>query len=114
MPASATQRKWQLVKHDKGDWLLPSNDRLTIWRLRQYEEDGSAERLGDDGKWHPVIGKRWAVGYVAEADMRGWFERVQSSWEPVSLDDLSWFWFADGFKTRQEAIDYALSKTPDA
>jgi len=52
-------RKFALTKIGRGDWLLPSNDGQTLWRLTEYHEDGSAS-VGNDGKnWRPLRGVFW-------------------------------------------------------
>lgn len=43
-----TERRWQMTRLAAGDYLLPSNDGTTLWRLERYEErDGTLTR--DDG-----------------------------------------------------------------
>ena len=37
-----TERKYQMTRISAGDYLLPSNDGKTLWRICAYEEDGSA------------------------------------------------------------------------
>lgn len=39
-----TERVWQMRRISAGDYLLPSNDRRTLWRISRYHEDGSLER----------------------------------------------------------------------
>lgn len=41
-----TERRYALVKISSGDYLLPSNDANTLWRISSYLEDGSAEWVG--------------------------------------------------------------------
>ena len=35
------QRKWALIKIAKSDYLLPSNDKQTLWRITIYEDGPS-------------------------------------------------------------------------
>jgi len=36
-----TARKYVMTRIDKGDYLLPSNDGETLWRIRQYMDGPS-------------------------------------------------------------------------
>lgn len=83
----------------RGDYLLPSNDGATLWRIYSYEEEGSLVDTLPDGSERPVIGAFWACarrpfpkpGELIE--LEGWFD-----WE---------FW-AGPLPTRQAAIEEAL------
>lgn len=74
-----TERKYVLTKVAAGDYLLPSNDRLRIYRLAVYE-DGPSHGLDTDkdrtywGVW------RWSRpmdGYLDVTDWNLW-EMVES------------------------------------
>jgi hypothetical protein len=86
-----TERLYALTRIDKGDYLLPSNDGKTLWRIYSYPElEGRA-------------GTSW--GYAKYID--GGPERFTRS-----DDDLAdwgyWETYADSFPSRQAAIDDAL------
>lgn len=90
------ERKYVLTKISAGDYLLPSNDGATLFRIRQYE-DGPSYGLDD---W-PNDRLLWALG----------------CWDrPIGADPIvdvaawdRWDLLADGFATRKEAIDFALN-----
>lgn len=52
-------RKYAMTKIARGDYLLPSNDGLALWRLTEYAEDGSAEVSADGKEWKPLTGTFW-------------------------------------------------------
>lgn len=96
------KRKFALVKVAAGDWLLPSNDERTLWRLRRYE-DGPSYGLDpevfptDFSAWqlwryrHPLVA---AVRRVDD-DLHDW-----DQWDLISQHH----------KTRGEAIDEAMKQ----
>lgn len=52
------ERKWQMTRVGAGDYLLPSNDEQTLWRITKYEErDGTLTR----GDGTVVNGDFWAL-----------------------------------------------------
>jgi len=90
------ERKYQITRLNRGDYLLPSNDGRTLWRIYSYEEDGSAETY----QGRVIKGTFWANARrpmpregVAVGDLLDW-----SDWE---------FW-AGPFDSRSEAIEEAL------
>lgn len=93
---TAAERKYVLTRIKAGDYLLPSNDGRTIWRLSQYE-DGPSHGL-DWPKDRQVWGCwRWVGGTIRPGiDVEDW-----SSWEMV----------ASTLATRKEAISEALRIT---
>jgi hypothetical protein len=92
-----SERVYAMTRLGPGDYLLPSNDGQTLWRLRSYEEDGSAERW--DGT--PIHGLFWAV-------LR-FLGGPPQSLEADDLDDPSrWDWYETNLSTRREAITVAL------
>lgn len=85
-------RKYALTKIEAGDWLLPSNDAKTIWRIREYTDlvaarDGHGDEEVDYwGLW------RW-IGHETQVDPDEW-----NCWD-----------FYDGsYARRSEAIQAAL------
>lgn len=95
------ERRYSLVRVAAGDYLLPSNDRETLWRIYSYREDGSLEVERAGGGFRKVTGQFWAAA------------RYKRSLEPTVLPDdaLEWdnweTWEA-GCATRAEAIEEAL------
>jgi hypothetical protein len=94
MSNAKLERKYALTKVAPGDYLLPSNDGCTIWRIARYE-DGPSKGLDipRDREFWGVW--RWAgaecfVGYVDTGDWSRW-NMVES-----------------GCDTRAEAIREAL------
>lgn len=91
---ATVERKWAARKINVGDYILPSNDQQTLWRLRAYDEDGSGPARGRYWElW------RWAGDVsdeVAIADSI--IERNWDRWELV----------ASVIRTRADAIEEAL------
>lgn len=86
-----THRRFTLVKMSKGDYLLSSNDRRTLWRIYTYEEDGSL-----DSGWK---GTYWAA---ARRPMPRENEIVDlESWN-------EWEFFSGPLETRADAISEAM------
>jgi hypothetical protein len=54
-----SDRKFAMTKIARGDYLLPSNDRKTLWRLTEYQEDGLSEVSADGKNWHKLTGTFW-------------------------------------------------------
>jgi hypothetical protein len=94
--ALVTERKYVLTRISAGDYLLPSNDGSTLWRIYTYEEDGSAE-YSDGTK---LVGKFWACA------------RRPIPAEGVPIDDLlawsAWEFWAGPLNSRKDAIAEAL------
>ena len=90
-----TERKYALTRIKAGDYLLPSNDEKTLWRIAAYE----------DGPSHGV--EEWP------RDEEFWgLWRFDSSPRAITDDDLDWnrWQMIEGyFSTRREAVDYALT-----
>jgi hypothetical protein len=89
------QRKYALTKIAPGDYLFPSNDAKTVWRIARYEDGPShgVDSMDRDRtfwglwKWDSPL----AVGSAVDT----------LSWERWGME-------GSGFDTRQEAIDEAL------
>ena len=93
---SAPERKWAMVRIGAGDYLLPSNDGATLWRIYRYEDADNAGPLR----------MFWAAarydGTMAEA------ERLMN-WDPHEF--LSWIRWSSWhtlLATRKEAIAAAV------
>ncbi len=92
-----TQRKYALVKVKPGDYLLPGNDRTTLWRITRYE-DGKRHGL-EEG---PEIVTRW--------ELRKWHAPISDA-ELQRVDVDAWeLWEneASSLLTRAEAIEEAM------
>ncbi len=59
------ERRYKLTRISVGDYLLPSNDARTLWRVYAYEEDGSATVQGKDGRDRPLRGRWWSTAKYA-------------------------------------------------
>lgn len=95
------ERKYALTKVDKGDYLLPSNDRATLWRIAVYV-DGPSSGLTDWPKDKTLWGLWRFIG------------RPVTDGLTLDLGDLDWGeWecVEQGFATRQDAIDEAIRVT---
>lgn len=96
MPA-APERRYAMTRVAAGDWVLPSNDGRTLYRIKSYEEDGSAQWRDSRGRERPVRGKWWGV--LRYTGPTGGF---------IELDGDLWEWFDHGYPTRSAAVDAAL------
>lgn len=93
---SSVERKYQLSKVAAGDYLLPSNDGATVWRIAQYVE-GPSSGITEWARDRKVWGCwKWEgpVTMGSAVDTGDW-----GRWE---------FWEGPHF-TRAAAIDAALS-----
>lgn len=96
------ERKYALTRLSKGDYLLPSNDAQTLWRVYTYEEDGSASFVIRDGSEQVIKGIFWALAKrpMPNPDV------------PFDLEEWEgWVPWADLFDSRKEAIEDALRYT---
>lgn len=101
MQAQSTppQRKYALTKIRYGDYLLPSNDGCTIWRITSYTDGPS---FGLDPDVFPTDFHRWRLAkWDRPVDPhRGGQVDVD--------DDLHWEHVEDDFRTRRDAIKEAM------
>ena len=98
---STIERKYALTKVAPGDYLLPSNDAGTLWRLSRYK----------DGPTYGLV-----VDWLRDRDFWGLWRYTYSlhALEPVDPDDWSvWECVGDGYETRAEAIREALRERRD-
>jgi hypothetical protein len=96
----SVERKYVLTKIGKGDYLLPSNDGRTLWRLRTYE-DGPSHGLDWPrdltfwGIW------KWNLPMTTDAG--------PGSLDTVDPDEWDRWEYVDGaYETRAQAIEAAL------
>lgn len=94
MTQKPTQRKYVMTKIGPGDYLLPSNDAETIYRIRRYE-DGPSQGL--DWERDKEVWGVWR--WLGLADAKGIDLDDQDRWEMVDAN----------CRTRAEAVDEALS-----
>jgi hypothetical protein len=86
-------RKYVLTKLGAGDYLLPSNDGRTLWRISKYEELGTGAR----GMFSEHVWGIWKYD-----------ERVQKG-VPVDTEDWSRWQMVEGpHDTRAESIKRAM------
>lgn len=96
-------RMWQMTRLGKGDYLLPSNDRSTLYRLRSYTEDGSATYGSTKRK---VLGTRWQVLRWNRAFTE---DNLRHLPDDIEFGDGGWFWApVSTVRTRKQAIEAAL------
>jgi len=54
------ERKYVMTKVRPGDYILPSNDGETLFRIASYEEDGSGYWVGYGGtREKQIVGTHW-------------------------------------------------------
>lgn len=93
---STPQRKYALTKLAPGDWLLPSNDRKTLWRIATYI-DGPSTGLDD----MPRDKTFWGVWK--------WIGRTELPRDEIDLEfGDSWSLLSEWHESRREAIDEAM------
>jgi hypothetical protein len=88
------ERKYVMTRISAGDYLLPSNDARTIWRIEVYE-DGPSHGLDwpkDRALWRV---RRWTgeLGPRVYVDLHDWDR---------------WVVYAEGFERRVDAVAAAL------
>jgi hypothetical protein len=95
---SGPKRLYCLTRLEAGDYLLPSNDGRTLWRIRSYE-DGPSHGVEEWPRDRMVWGVwRW-LGRIGPAGIGG----------DVDVDDWSRWDFTEGtHDTRAESIKRAL------
>jgi hypothetical protein len=93
-----TERKYRMTRVYAGDWLLPSNDATTLWRITRYHEDGSLSR-GDD---HAIVGWFWQT-------WRRPMPKIDVYLDVTEWD--GWQHWEGPFDTRAEAVGACLRQT---
>lgn len=96
------ERRYQLTRICSGDYVFPSNDGRTLWRVSRYEEDGSLET--DEGR--VVRGTFWRAGRF-----NGSLERADALMRRDPDEFLSWASWIEWdslLPTREAALDAAL------
>lgn len=99
------ERKYQMITLSRGDYLLPSNDGETLWRLSQYLEDGNAEYSPDGKTWRELRGKFWMTTRC-RLPLRQAIEKM----DEYFLDDWNnWDTYETLLRSRKLAIEAALT-----
>lgn len=93
MTNARPSRKYVLTKLDVGDYVLPSNDGTTLWRIARGDEP-----TGDENQFFARVWQLWRWRHAIEA----------VKWED-GADWDNWELTASWLDTRAQAIDYALS-----
>lgn len=80
--------------------MLPSNDRVTMYRMLRYEEDGSAERWNEKRQaWVKLTGRWWRLLEIPMVTLRA---HARSGGDPWDAD---WSDIAGPFKTLREVTE---------
>lgn len=90
---AATARRYLMIRLDKGDYLLPSNDAQILWRIAKYVEDDGSEWWG---LWRWDGGMPTVDQIAAALDEGMWTDR----WE---------FW-EGGYRTRSDAVEAVVKR----
>ena len=101
MTQDTPTRKYALTRIGKGDYLLPGNDRETLWRIASYE-DGPGHGLEVDWSSDRTF---WGVWKYEKP-----LSRVRHPQEIAdAVEDWGVWSMEDGsYYTRREAIDRAM------
>ena len=107
MSTEETERNYAMIRLGAGDWLLPSNDGQTMWRLHSYEEDGSAWREDEQGRKHFIRGTHWNVSRMTMMKLQALVESPVTTDEDI-LDWDEWEAWASSLRSRREAVAETL------
>lgn len=93
---TTVKRKYALTKVAAGDYLLPSNDAQTIWRIAQY-----------------VDGPSYGIVEGMDRDRQFWgvwrsIDRITGDATIDPSDWSRWEMYDQGYDRRSDAIDAAL------
>ena len=107
-----SERKYRMTCVFPGDWLMPANDRASLWRVYRYREDGSAIVQREDGSHYEIHGMFWAAArYRLPLDQipESHFENNYLEDDPQILNWDNWHTQVHMLKTRKEAAEYAAT-----
>lgn len=91
-----TERKYVLTRIGPGDYLLPSNDKLVLWRISKYT-DGPASGIEDWPRDREVWG------------LRRWNTPIVPGKTAIEVDNWDrWEFWAGPFDRRKDAIAEAI------
>jgi len=107
MNDTTIERRYAMVRIGAGDWMLPSNDEQTMWRLAAYEEDGSAWHTDEQGREHKITGRYWSLYRMSMTKLQALVHSSFTSDDDI-LDWTEWEHWACGFGSRKAAIEEAL------
>ena len=101
MRSESGNRRYRMMRVRKGEYILPANDGVTLWRISAYTEDGSASY--DDGM--VIRGRFWRA--------QKWLGTKPSPPQLAEALEASDYWryWSDEremFRSREEAIQFAL------
>ena len=104
-------RLYAMIRIGPGDYLLPGNDGLTLYRISTYEETGDGYYTDARGRERRIVGTYWqAAEYVHGA---GTIEDAMNEADADLLDwsddygNERWACVVYGQKTRADAIRYS-------
>lgn len=97
------ERKWQMTRLAAGDWLLPSNDRSTVFRISTYEDLYASH---DDREEYRTYWGAWRWPRPIQALVREDYG-YGHGYDPLEDWD-AWVQIVHYCDTRREAIDAAL------
>jgi hypothetical protein len=89
MPKATVRRQYRMIRLEKGDYLLPSNDAQILWRIAQYHEDDGTKLWG---LWRWDGGMPTIDQIAAALDEGMWTDR--------------WEYWDGGYRKRSEVIAY--------
>ena len=91
-----TTRVYVLTRLGSGDYLLPSNDGRTLWRISRYDDP---EFIGQPHGWQA---HRISTHDFQQRTANGWGWQDPLDWE-------HWEYWGGGYRTRGEAVDEVLT-----
>lgn len=108
MNTKTPERVYAMIRLRAGDWMLPSNDGQTMYRLSSYVEDGSAWYEDEHGREHKIVGTFWNVSRMTMTKLQALVESPVTDDEDI-LDWDEWETESSGHPSRKAAIEAALS-----
>lgn len=98
-------RRYALTKYADGDYLVPSNDGSTLWRVSRYDEGGTLTETRADGSTRVVRGQFWQTwkwtGTPGDAESA--LARADSLFD--FLTDGRWSNWSSLHRTRGDALE---------
>jgi hypothetical protein len=89
------ERLFRIIRIEAGDYLLPSNDLQTLWRISTYDDEDITEYYGRAITIWGVASRPYPRS-PDDIDLADW-----AAWEQYSY----------GHRTRKEAIQSAMTAT---
>jgi len=88
------EKHYRSIRISQGDYIQPSNDGKTLWRVFTYGEDGSLEG--------------WKGTFWATAKYDRPFHNNGEWMDEDFLEWSSWLHWAGPYRTKREAVEDAL------